>query len=827
MNTRSTLAILAIASLAVQPALAEKTGSEKTGSEKQLVQVKSLAGPPSEFALNQLPGVEETLIPTNMLVLDRVSNGPEGPTKAAPTSFSTTEGVGFSLVQVTTNYPYFSPSTFYGPNGTRYEFNGSSITCNYGSCGSDQANLRLEAFTNQVGGGVAIFSISGGEVTTSTSWNLAMESPVLAKGVKSVQVDSTLGFDDNVVEVGPSPCKDCDGDGPILQLTTGQAQTLAVSFRSDRMKSLGPAALSLTGLDVNVVDTKSLDVVHTKSVPTKSAALLPRDEAGRVLVDLPELQAGDYSIRLDIEAEVAGLGRVERTAFYYMPILDPIHRLNHRVTTEIVDDYRMQVRLGLDSLKQDLDPADLTHYYAYAEVWSTDGLRPVAWISGMTYPELDSDGFWSLPMMLDARWLAKAEVRGTNFELRNVRIQDPDTFIPVDQKASLRFGAAGLPTATFQKATALVEDSTLFEGRGDVYIPMNVPAIHPAAVEKAAQKTSDPTGLFLVHGWCSPPAWEEWDFPGNTSTLIGGTAEFVDSMQSRSHDNFAQRIRDQGALHFDDAFSVVAHSQGGAAATHLRTFYSSLLDNITAPRRIQSMGTPYGGSTLMDLYLSTGVLGWLIAEIFDFCGPQWNLGTVGAALWRSSIPNSVRGEVFYYRTRHRRPSSFWERLQFWRWRCNGASFVIPGNDDGVVSINQGYLSGGRNMGITDSECHVGGMNHPDQKDNVARNTIMNREGRPVPSTLDAKCTVNATWHTGGPTGEGYYEYWVDASGSEPGNFPIAHYTWTNSGTTGSPTSSSQYGPLFPGLPGQASNYIITVKVTDTSGASDSATCWVP
>ena len=746
MKSLSTLTLFALLAGSVQPIEAQHL-SEHLQSRAGEVHVKSLAGPPSELELNHLPTAEEILIPTNILVLDRVANGPNGPTKAAPTGFSATEGVGFSLVQVTTNYPYFSPSTFYGPNGTRYSFSGSSLTCDYGPCADDQADLHMEAFTNQAGGGVAIVSISGTQVTTSSSWQLSMDPPLLAlaehpaqgtgapnkattAAPKSVAVDSTLSFDDYVAETSPIL-----KSGAFL---SGEPQTLAVSFRSSLAKSLGPSAMSLTGLDVNVVDTQSLGVVHRKSLNAKSAGLMARDEAGRILVELPALGAGEYTIRLDIEADIQGVGSIERTAFLHMPVIEPAHRLNGQVTTEVVDADRLRVRLGVDSLTEQLQ-----HYYAYAEVWSSALDVPIAWIGGMTYPEQDSAGAWSLPMMLDGRWIAKADLQGRAFdlELRNVRVQDPDTFIPVTQASRLAVEPGALPKSAWpksawQKASQVVEDASLFEGKGDVTIPMEIEALPAEVLAETATKSHD-TGLFLVHGWCSPPAWVSSAFPGNTTTLIGGTAEFVDSVQSRSHDNFAQRIRDQGDARFSDGFSVVAHSQGGAAATHLRAFYNSGLDDITAPRRIQSVGTPYRGSTLMDLYLATGPLGWLIAEIFDFCSPQWNLGTVGSALWLSSIPNSVRSEVHYYRTRHRRPSNIWQRAQFWRWKCGAGSYVIGGDDDGVVSVNQGVLSGGQNRGITDSECHVGGMRYPDQKDNASRNAVMNQEGRPDPPP----CTV--------------------------------------------------------------------------------------
>jgi hypothetical protein len=239
------------------------------------------------------------------------------------------------------------------------------------------------------------------------------------------------------------------------------------------------------------------------------------------------------------------------------------------------------------------------------------------------------------------------------------------------------------------------------------------------------------TGIFLIHGWCSNPVWPLSHFgrPGR----VGGTEVFNNFGASLSHDAFAQQIRDQGAANFSDSFTAVAHSQGGAAAVHLRSFYGSLLDFSTAPRRIQTMGTPYWGSTLMDYYLATGPLGWLIADLFGVCSPQFDLGTLGSALWNSSIPGWARNEVYYYRTGYQRPHTFWQSLQFWRWHCGVASFVIPLWDDGVVATFQGWFSGAHDMGITEGECHTGNRNNQiDQTDNYGRNDILDREGRPSP-----------------------------------------------------------------------------------------------
>ena len=94
----------------------------------------------------------------------------------------------------------------------------------------------------------------------------------------------------------------------------------------------------------------------------------------------------------------------------------------------------------------------------------------------------------------------------------------------------------------------------------------------------------------LVHGYCS----DGNPFPTSQFT---GEIVFNDPNQNRTHDQFANLIRNFGASY--PSFGIVAHSQGGAASLHLYTYYWSGLDYATGGSRlIQSVGTPYQGTAL-------------------------------------------------------------------------------------------------------------------------------------------------------------------------------------------------------------------------------------
>lgn len=707
--------------------------------------VKSLAGPPEEFAAHRLPAARETMVPSSILLVDQgtldLAGKPVPTAGSTSTDFSTSNGVGFSVVQATSEYPFFAPATLTGPDGSQYFFDGSSIVCNFGSCDEFTADLQMEPLVGSTGG-VAVFSISGG-VVREGAWNLAVQDsgplPVVNGGVP--QIETLVSFDDNVVEVGtdPDPCQalrlPCPfGEGSSgFELVDGAAPVLRLSFVTKEMKRQGvEAELELTALGLTIIDARTRNTFHQEQLSSARLAGVPVDGGGASLIHLPALPAGEYSVRLDVRGRVPGIGPIERTALYFLPILPRSYRLTGEVDTELIDENRLEILLEVDA-----STADRRHVFGYAEVWTGDGEKPIAWVAGMTQPVQDRTGRLEIPLVLDGRWLALAGVAEAELRLRNLRIQDADTFIPLTQFADLPFVVSSVPSSATLLPGQVDKDESLYVGKGDRTISVDDAGSSPGVTGGFTN-----TGIFLVHGWCSGTVWPLADFgrPGR----VGGTEVFADFSASRSHDAFARQIRDQGAAAFIDSFTVVAHSQGGAAATHLRSFYSSLLDFSTAPRRIQTMGTPYGGSTLMDYYLATGPLGWIIASIFGQCTPQFDLGTLGSALWRSTIPNWARNDVFYYRTGYRRARTFWEKLQFWRWRCNIASFVIPGWDDGVVADWQGTLANAHNMGITESECHTGGMNHIAQTLNSGRNDILDREGRPQLVNLAPTASTSAS-----------------------------------------------------------------------------------
>ena len=342
-------------------------------------------------------------------------------------------------------------------------------------------------------------------------------------------------------------------------------------------------------------------------------------------------------------------------------------------------------RLALD-LDVSIAKASSDHYRVIGEVWGTsrDGKRavPVAWIGGMS--EVDQG---RLPLSLDARWIAKAHAVGP-FTLRNLRIEDPNHFIPLAKIASLPVDLGALPKAAFER-TVSVDDEMLQGPR-----PLN------ANLGKGVG-----TRLLLVHGYCSGDAW------GPVASQFSNASVFKDFNQNRSHDQFANLIKNFGATW--NSFGVVAHSQGGAASLHLYTYYWSGLDYATGARLIQSVGTPYQGTALAG---NAAVLG----SVFGIgCGTNTNLTYSGAASWLAGIPTTRRAKVNYYTT------SFTDRSWVYDY-CNMATDVLLSDpEDGTTEKAYGQLSGAVNQGHKTGWCHTSGMRDPAQVTDSSRNSTMN------------------------------------------------------------------------------------------------------
>ena len=368
-----------------------------------------------------------------------------------------------------------------------------------------------------------------------------------------------------------------------------------------------------------------------------------------------------------------------RTSQHLVPVIErPMELALDFATSTVVDAKRLAVSLAVDNFEDAPDK-----YRVLAEVWGAGPrgeMQPISWIGGMSYV----DG-GQLELGLDLRWIGLSGTDGP-FELRNVRIEDPDTFILVAKVERMDLVTPTLPSLAHAAPKSL--DDEMLMG----------PRPRATTHEKAGR-------LLLVHGYCSGDAW------GPVAGQFSNDSRFLDLNQNRSHDQFAVLLGTFGNNW--SSFGVVAHSQGGAASLHLYTYYWSGLDYASAGRLIQSVGTPYQGTALAG---NAAVLG----QIFGAgCGSNTDLTYSGASSWLSGIPSWARGKVNYYTT------SFTDK--WWRYDyCHLVTdLLLSDPDDGTTEKSKGQLSGAINRGHKTGWCHTTGMRDAPQVQDSGRNSTMN------------------------------------------------------------------------------------------------------
>lgn len=435
--------------------------------------------------------------------------------------------------------------------------------------------------------------------------------------------------------------------------------------------NIGRATLRVTAPDGNVQMLSMLDDgKHDDGVAGDGIY------GGDFLAD----KAGNYQAQVTVYGSNRNGRPLVRSAEHLLPIVAPSLQLAATKANAIQsgNSGRLDLRVPVAGEKAG------GHYRGYAEVWGSDKKGtpvPVAWVSGMVQPNNGAVSFG-----LDTRWIALAGAQAP-FELRNLRLEDPDVFVTLASAERMSMSVPNLQIKA--KPGSIVIDEAMTDG-------LRPPV---ANTEKGTGKR-----LLLVHGYCSGGVWPASQF-GTSST-------FLDANQNRTHDQFAQRIKTFGATW--NSFGVVAHSQGGPASLHLYTYYWSGLDNATGSRLIQSVGSPYQGTNIAGILATLG--NWFGVA----CGSNSNLTYSGASSWLAGIPTAKRAKVNYYTT------SFTLTNWYTNDYCQIATdLVLSDPEDGTTEQAKGQLSGGVNRGHVTGQCHTASMRDPAQFLNTSRNSTMN------------------------------------------------------------------------------------------------------
>ncbi|MCA9968786.1 MAG: hypothetical protein KC425_01150, partial [Anaerolineales bacterium] len=170
---------------------------------------------------------------------------------------------------------------------------------------------------------------------------------------------------------------------------------------------------------------------------------------------VPEL-AGSYRAQVLVRGAGSNGAEFLRSSEHVFPVLADALRLDaaQPVSALPLDANRLQLKLE-GTLLAGL-PGRVT---AAAEVWGTDAAGqpvPVAWIGGLSETAV-AEGRVTLPLTLDGRWIALAGAQAP-FELRNVRVQDMATHVPLAQLERVPLQVRALPQGALAPIEAATDD---------------------------------------------------------------------------------------------------------------------------------------------------------------------------------------------------------------------------------------------------------------------------------------------------------------------------------------------------------------------------------
>ncbi len=396
--------------------------------------------------------------------------------------------------------------------------------------------------------------------------------------------------------------------------------------------------------------------------------------------------AGRFVAQISVSGRDASGAEFIRTGEHLIEVAERRVDFDGGAAVASIDGTRFEINLAARNLRPG------SKVIVHAEIWGrdADGIsKAAAWLGGMSLAEKSSGkNRVVLPLNLDARWLLRSGLE-SEYQLRNVRVQNADSLAVIGTK-----DAIALPPLP-------ISDDLRSGFSGEISDEMRMGVAPPAVSNAVGGK------LMLVHGYCSGDVWNAPAAAGQFT----GYVKFLDLNQNRSHDQFAQRIRDFGANL--PSFGIVAHSQGGAASLHLYTYYWSGLDYATGTRLIQSVGTPFQGTALAGNLAAIG-------SVFGAgCGTNNDLTYSGSAAWLANIPSWARAKVYYHTTSF---TDVWYRYDY----CSLATDLFLGDpEDGVTEKAYGQLPGAVNLGHKTGWCHTSGMRDPAQTTDSSRNANMN------------------------------------------------------------------------------------------------------
>ncbi|XP_065904311.1 conditioned medium factor-like isoform X2 [Dysidea avara] len=276
-------------------------------------------------------------------------------------------------------------------------------------------------------------------------------------------------------------------------------------------------------------------------------------------------------------------------------------------------------------------------YRAFAQVWGTGENNeevPVAWISGLVDVQRKKRCLFNchyVKMQLDSCWLELVNAKPP-LVLKSISLEDLKGYITVSKMDEIK---------------VITEDDNLMNWSPslkakDIEIDWEMKeGYNPYRIRKSNTSSGETGKLVLLHGYCAGADHFECVLDYFTDYIVYNKSNHKNMV----HDEYAKEVlkdlHDKGVTRF----SVYGHSQGGAVATHLYTYYISGIDAVSGGHIVQTLGTPYLGCPLAGLLALIGDTFFGIG-----CGANGDLTYDGAARWASKLPMDKQLEVYCYTT---------------------------------------------------------------------------------------------------------------------------------------------------------------------------------
>eukprot|EP00817_Percolomonadidae_sp_ATCC50343_P006788 CAMPEP_0117422914 /NCGR_PEP_ID=MMETSP0758-20121206/3672_1 /TAXON_ID=63605 /ORGANISM="Percolomonas cosmopolitus, Strain AE-1 (ATCC 50343)" /LENGTH=614 /DNA_ID=CAMNT_0005205847 /DNA_START=360 /DNA_END=2204 /DNA_ORIENTATION=- len=483
--------------------------------------------------------------------------------------------------------------------------------------------------------------------------------------------------------------------------------------------ALSPKVAPMEVVDMNVVYPDGKEhVIHMKDDgKSQDEAELDNVYGGHFVAEQP----GKYYARVVARGKTPEGEPFIRTTHHMFTVVDERLTINDKANAKYDSEHGMleiDIHIESDSIENkfklmgnnDDDMVNLK-FKAYAELFGkteTGHVVPISFTSGMTYTKRNGEGQYSLKLKLSTKWMVRAgimsKVKDTEFELRNVYIQDVSVSVPLASRDTIKLNIKNCCRTKMLEHFMNRHEVVAFNGllSEDMLMGVRPEKYRPGNLTRASGHK-----LILSHGYCA----EGSPFPAEDFNKENNVELFDDPNANRNNDDFAIRLGTFAEAF--DSFSVVAHSQGGLASLHLLSYYWSGFDmneeSDPNSRLIQSVGSPYQG---------TAIAGWgdIGKALNVACGTNQDLTRDGAKLWLSGIPEAARKHVYYYTTSYKD----------WHF-CNVVSqTVLSWPNDGATELKNAGLPGGHDMGNTKKQCHADGMNYPNQCKDAKRNAVMSK-----------------------------------------------------------------------------------------------------